>query len=362
MADLPRADEPNKTPPHAWKGRGSASNPTGRFESVARESEEAPNNLPRPETEWFPDHSRTALASNDSPDIGFNLSLNPYRGCEHGCVYCYARPTHEYLGLSPGLDFETKLFVKEAAPELLAKELADPSYRPEPIAMSGVTDPYQPLEQRLGVVRRCLEVLSAFRNPLIVITKSALVVRDTDLLSELARHRAVSVVLSVTTLDETLAGRLEPRAARPRVRLEAIEKLSRAGIPTGVNVAPIVPGLTDHETFGILRAAKEAGATFAGYTLLRLPYQVSTLFEEWLTLHAPLRKEKVLGRLRELRGGKLNDPRFGSRMRGEGVFASQLEAQFSLWTRRLGYGSRPSLNRDAFRRVEERNGQLRLDL
>jgi DNA repair photolyase len=334
---------------HAPRGRGAPENPTNRFERTAVEME-APG-PDRVETEILRDASRSVLTRNDSPDVGFEVSLNPYRGCEHGCIYCYARPTHEYLGFSAGIDFESRILVKEEAPELLRRELSSPKWQPQAISMSGVTDPYQPLERRLGLTRRCLEVLADFRNPVAVITKNELVTRDLDHLAELAAHGAAAVFVSLTTLDGELARRMEPRASHPRDRLKAIERLAAAGIPTGVMVAPVVPAITDHEIPKILEAAAVAGAQAAGWVLLRLPGAVAGLFESWLEEHFPDRKEKVLNRLRDLRGGKLYDPRFGSRMRGEGIFAEQVQAVFETARRRHGLDQRRfELSTAAFRR------------
>jgi DNA repair photolyase len=305
---------------------------------------------PAPETQFFKDPSRSLITVNDSPDVGFEASVNPYRGCEHGCIYCYARPTHEYLGFSAGLDFETKILVKEDAPELLRRELSSPRWKPQVLAISGVTDPYQPIERRLRLTRRCLEVLAEFRNPVVIITKNHLVTRDMDLLGELARHDAAAVYLSVTTLDGDLARTMEPRTSHPSRRLAAIEALSRAGVPTGVLVAPVIPGLTDHEMPAIISAAAKAGARCAGYVLLRLPHAVAPLFEAWLTEHRPARKDKVLNRIRAIRGGRLNDPRFGTRMKGEGIFAEQIKDLFSLACRKAGIVARgPNLSTAAFR-------------
>jgi DNA repair photolyase len=334
-------------------GRGAAANPPNRFERLhyQRDFETSDGDDPAPATQFFRDASRSIIATNDSPDVGFAASINPYRGCEHGCVYCYARPTHEYLGFSAGLDFESRIMVKEDAPELLRRELASPRWKPQPLGVSGVTDPYQPVERRLGLTRRCLEVLVAFRNPAVIITKSRLVTRDLDLLTELVAHRAVAVFISVTTLDGSLARLLEPRAAQPSGRLDAIEQLARAGVPTGVMVAPVIPGLTDHEMPAIVAAAVQRGARYAGYTPLRLPLAVATLFEQWLTQHFPERQERVLGRLRAMRGGKLNDARFGTRMRGEGVFADLLADLFEVACRKAGIaGQSPELSTAAFRR------------
>jgi DNA repair photolyase len=334
---------------HTIRGRAAAHNPVNRFERLALEPEEpAPDAV---STQFLRDSSRTVIARNDSPDVGFDASLNPYRGCEHGCAYCYARPTHEYLGFSAGLDFETRILIKEDAPELLRRELDSPRWEPQVLALSGVTDPYQPIERRLEITRRCLTVLAEYRNPVAVITKNALVTRDSDLLSVLARHDAASVAVSVTTLDPELARRLEPRASRPADRLRAIRHLAASGVPVGVMVAPVLPGLTDHEIPAILEAAADAGARFASYTLLRLPGAVAELFADWLDRHVPERKEKVLSRIRSLRGGRLNDPRFGHRHRGEGPFAAQVRSLFQAGVRRAGLPQdRPHLSTAAFRR------------
>jgi DNA repair photolyase len=334
-------------------GRGAAGNPRNRFELLTYEPEPGAldGDAPGPLTQFFRDHSRSIIATNDSPDVGFDASLNPYRGCEHGCIYCYARPTHEYLGFSAGLDFETKILVKEDAPALLRRKLSSPRWQPRTLGLCGVTDPYQPIERRLGLTRRCLEVLAEFRNPVVVITKSHLVTRDLDLLGPLARHRAAAVLLSVTTLDGELSRVLEPRATQPHGRLAAIEAAARAGVPVGVLVAPVIPGLNDHEIPSILAATTKAGARFAGYVVLRLPYAVAGLFEEWLGQHFPEKKDKILGRIRDLRGGKLNDARFGQRMRGEGVFAQMIKDLFALACRKARIQGRgPKLSAAAFRR------------
>ncbi len=280
------------------RGRGTGENPPNRFERSWHEidpEEGEPDEVSAPVTQFLRDSSRTIIATNDSPDIPFEASVNPYRGCEHGCVYCYARPTHEYLGFSAGLDFETKILVKEDAPELLRRELSAARWRPKPIAMSGVTDPYQPVERKLRVTRRCLEVLAEFRNPVSVVTKNRLVTRDLDLLSELASHEAAAVFVSVTTLDQALVRRLEPRTSTPDARLAAIEELAGAGVPTGVLVAPVIPGLTDQEIPAILAAAAKAGAKYAGYVPLRLPLGVGPLFESWLESHFPGKRDRVRG-------------------------------------------------------------------
>jgi DNA repair photolyase len=352
----PDLAEPAGPPPRARRpphGRGAAANPINRFERLEVEPDpEAGGGPERVETVYLSDDSRSLIVRNDSPDIPFEASINPYRGCEHGCVYCYARPFHEYLGFSAGLDFETRSLVKRDAPALLRRELASPRWRPKLLALSGVTDPYQPIERRLGITRGCLEVLAEARNPVGVITKSALVARDADLLAELARHRAVAVTLSVTSLDGELSRRMEPRASHPRRRLEAVERLAAAGVPVGINVAPIVPGLTDHEVPAIVEAAAAAGAQWAAYTMLRLPGAVAGLFDDWLAAHFPDRRDKVLNRVRSMRGGKLNESQFGKRMRGEGVFADQIRALFHTARRRHGLDRRPGpeLATDAFRR------------
>lgn len=321
---------------------------------------------PRVRTTYLRDASRSILARNDSPDIPFDASINPYRGCEHGCAYCYARPTHEFAGMSAGLDFESRILVKTDAPKLLRAALARPGWSPQVIAMSGVTDPYQPIEKRLELTRGCLQVLAACRNPVGIVTKSHLVARDLDVLAELNAHRAASVALSITTLDAHLARTLEPRAPGPSQRLHAIHQLAAAGIPVGVMVAPVIPGLTDDETPAILRAAAEAGATFASYVVLRLPYAVRELFVDWLDRHVPDRKGKVLERLRSLRtvageGDRLNDPTFGSRMRGHGPYAQQLHDLFHLARRKAGLQRRgPWLATNAFRRPRKDTAQLQL--
>jgi DNA repair photolyase len=346
------------SPPGPPRGRAAGENPANRFTRLFVELEEpGPERVP---TQFFEDTSRRILATNDSPDVPFDASVNPYRGCEHGCIYCYARPTHEYLGFSAGLDFETKIFVKKDAPALLRQELAAPRWQPQVLGLSGVTDCYQPIERKLGLTRGCLEVLVEARNPVGVVTKNHLVTRDGDLLAELARHQAAAVYLSITTLDAGLARRLEPRASHPDQRLAAIAELTARGIPVGVLAAPMIPGLTDHELPAILEAAAKAGATSAGFIPVRLPGAVAGLFESWLEQHFPDRKEKVLNRLRSMRGGKLNDPRFGHRMRGEGIFAEQLRALFDTARRRHGLAHRSiPLSTAAFRRPSL-DGQLDL--
>jgi DNA repair photolyase len=342
-----------KTPP-PLRGRGSASNPKNRFETLERvpETPEDSDEISSPHTEFFLDKSKSLIAYNDSPDVGFDASINPYRGCEHGCVYCYARPTHEYLGFSSGLDFETKILVKEDAPELLRKELSSPKWQPQLIALSGNTDCYQPVEKQKQITRRCLEVLLEFRNPVIIITKNHLVTRDIDVLSELARLDCIGVTISVTTLDHKLSSLLEPRASRPARRLAAIQALAEAGVPVGYLQAPMIPGLTDVEAPAIGVAAAKAGASFSGYVALRLPFAVKSLFEQWLDQHYPDKKQRILNRVREIRGGKLNDPNFKSRMRGEGIFAEQMAGLFQLARKKSGIKERwPKLTTEHFRRL-----------
>jgi DNA repair photolyase len=326
-------------------------NPPNRFERLhVDRTEWTDPDDPPPRTLLLSDATKSILSFNDSPDVGFDVGINPYRGCEHACAYCYARPTHEFLGYSAGLDFETRILVKQRAPELLAKALSSPSWRPRTIALSGNTDCYQPAERRLRITRRCLEVLAEFRNPVGVITKSYLVGRDVDLLGELARHGAAAVMLSITTLDPSLQRSLEPRAATPARRLGAIRVLADAGIPVGVNVAPVIPGLTDHEVPAILEAAADAGASFAGMILLRLPHGVKGIFEGWLRQHVPERADKVLNRVREMRGGALYDARYGVRGRGEGPWAEHLGSVFRVQRIRLGLDRTPTLSAASFSR------------
>lgn len=345
------------------RGRGALDNPPNRFERLHVEmmEEEVPDpDDPGPRTHFFRDDTKSIIAKNESPDVGFTNSLNPYRGCEHGCVYCFARPFHEYLGLSAGLDFETRIMVKEDAPGLLRKELMSRRWAGEPIAFSGVTDPYQPVERRLRVTRRCMEVMAEFRNPVAVVTKNHLVTRDVDLLGGLAADGAAAVFISITTLDPTLQREMEPRASTPARRMAAVETLSAAGVPVGVLVAPVIPGLTDHEMPGILEAAAAAGARHAGFVPLRLPYAVAGLFSDWLEAHYPDRKEKVLGRVRGMRGGKLYDSTWGERMRGSGEYADHLQSLFRVASKKAGLNERHfALSSSAFRKPDP-HGQLAL--
>jgi len=328
-------------------GRGALSNASSRYDSEKRIrttdgwelSAEQPSDddeLPPLRTTLTRDATRTILARNTSPDVPFDRSINPYRGCEHGCIYCFARPTHAYLGLSPGLDFETKILFKPDAAKLLTAELASPKYRCDVVAMGTNTDPYQPVERELKVTRQILRVLSDFNNPVGIVTKNHLVTRDIDILADMAKRNLAEVFLSVTTLDKDLAREMEPRASAPYRRLEAIRKLAEAGVPVGVMSAPMIPGLNDHEMEAILEASVEAGATRAGFTVLRLPLEIKDLFDEWLRTHRPDRAERVLSLIRQMRGGALYQAEFGLRMRGEGPIAQLLAARFSAAVKRLG--------------------------
>jgi DNA repair photolyase len=351
----------------AIKGRGAASNPEGRFESTSHqpvddgwEREEEP--AAHPDTQVTIERARTIISRNDSPDIPFAQSINPYRGCEHGCIYCYARPSHGYLNLSAGLDFETKLFAKTNAAELLRVELAKPGYRVSPINLGANTDPYQPIERRYRVTREVVEVLAEYRHPLTIVTKNALVERDLDLLVPLAQQNLVYVFVSVTSLDNRLAAKLEPRASAPHRRIAALKTLADAGVPCGVLVAPIIPMLTDRWLEQILERAVDAGARMAGYTVLRLPWELKDLVREWLELHFPERAEHVLSLVRQMRGGRDNDPRYGSRMRGEGQFADLIRQRFALTTRRLGLARNRDIALDTTKFVAPRKPSAQREL
>jgi DNA repair photolyase len=355
----------NSRHPASFRGRGAAGNPPNRFERLHYELDpdlaepEGEAFEPAPETQFLKDSSRSVISYNESPDLGYEASLNPYRGCEHGCTYCYARPYHEYLGFSAGLEFETKILVKEKAADLLRRELSLPRWQSKVVNLSGVTDPYQPVERRLGLTRRCLEVLAEFRNPVQIVTKNHLVTRDLDILADLARHQAAAVCISVVTLDSHLSRIMEPRTSTPGRRLAAVEALARAGVPVKILTAPVIPGLTDHEVPEILAQAAGAGARFAGYALIRLPHAVASIFEDWLERHLPDRKEKVLNRIREIRGGKLYDSRFGVRLTGEGIFAGQLAGLFTLACRKAGLATEgPQLAVEAFRRATPQQRSL----
>jgi DNA repair photolyase len=354
---------------HSFKGRGASSNVAGRFDSLI---------LEQTDDGWYqdeivehvaetvlPDRARSVITSNDSPDVGFEVSINPYRGCSHGCVYCFARPTHAFLGLSPGLDFETKLFYKADAVKILESELAKPKYVCKPIALGINTDGYQPLEKRLQVTRGILAVLERCRHPLTIVTKSALIVRDIDLLSSLAKDHLVSVMLSVTSLSSDIKRTLEPRTASPQARLRVIQQLSEAGIPVGVLLAPVIPAITDHEMEDILAAAKAAGASRAGYVLLRLPHELKIIFRDWLAEHYPDRAKHVMSLINQARGGKDYDSQFGTRMRGTGPYAELLRTRFELAKRKLGFApasERYELNTSLFRPPAPDTPQLSLGL
>src|SRR5580692_1806122 len=350
-----------------FKGRGSSSNVAGRFDSLTLEKtddgwyqDEIVENLS--ET-VLPDRARSVITSNNSPDVGFDVSINPYRGCAHGCVYCFARPTHSYLGLSPGLDFETKLFYKADAVNILEAELAKPNYVCKTIALGINTDGYQPLEKRLQVTRSILAVLARCRHPVTIVTKSALIVRDLDLLTDLAKDKLVSVMLSITSLTNDIKRTLEPRAASPQARLRVIEQLAQAGVPAGVLVAPVIPAITDHEMEDIVAAAKRAGAGSAGYVLLRLPHEVKILFREWLDEHYPDRAKHVMSLINQTRGGKDYDAEFGQRMTGTGPYAELLRTRFDLARRKCGFDDaheRHDLRTDLFRPPARDQAQLTL--
>jgi DNA repair photolyase len=348
------------------KGRGATMQIEGRFEHTERERfddgwNSAEEEMPPFKTTVTLERARTVIQRNDSPDIPFDQSLNAYRGCEHGCIYCYARPSHAYVNLSPGLDFESKLYAKPDAPQLLRAELAKPSYRCSVLAMGTNTDPYQPIEREWKITRQVLEVLLECEHPTSIVTKSALIERDLDLLTQLAQRNLVQVAISVTTQDAELARKLEPRAASPRRRLLAIQRLNEAGVPCGVMVAPVIPFLTDSELETTLEAAYLSGARSAGYTLMRLPYEVKDLFKDWLTTHYPLKADHVMSRLREMRDGRENDPEFGSRMRGNGIYADLLKQRFRIATGRLGYNQeRQALDISRFKKPPSRDGQLNL--
>ena len=345
---------------HKFKGRGTDKNPANRFEKIEyiAEPEETYSDK-RPRTEYFNDTSRSIISFNDSPDVHNSATLNIYRGCEHGCIYCYARPTHEYLSLSAGLDFETKIFVKHSAPELLYNKLSSKGWKPQPVTMSGNTDPYQPIEKKLELTRRCLEVMEQFRNPVNIVTKSTLVTRDIDILSKMNEYNAISVYLSITSLDNRLASVMEPQTSKPHMKLEAIKQLANANIPVGVMVSPVIPGLTDQEIPEILKKCAEAGAKYAGYVMLRLPHGVKDLFLNWLEEYFPDRKQKVVNRLTDLFGDNLYDSTFGVRGRGKGVFADQIKNLFNISCSKNGINQKPlSLSTNSFKNPENRQFNL----
>jgi len=354
---------------HSAKGRGAQIEPPNRFERVRSVPDWADfdgdaeflEELGRVPTQFLPDHTKSIVAENHSPDVPFRFSVNPYRGCEHGCAYCYARPTHEYLGLNAGLDFETRIIVKERAPELLRDWLARDAWMPESITFSGVTDCYQPVERRFELTRRCLEVAASCRQPVGIISKNALVVRDLDVLAPMAERGLAHAALSITTLNAELARTMEPRTSSPEARLRAIRELSSAGVPTAVMVAPIIPGLNDSEVPAILEAARDAGAQRAGYVMLRLPFAVKPIFLNWLERTQTSHAERVLGALRSVRDGELTTSKWGERMRGSGPRAEQIQQTFKVFARKLGLdGPWPPLRTDLFIRPQPTHGQLRL--
>ncbi|HEV7165311.1 MAG: PA0069 family radical SAM protein [Gammaproteobacteria bacterium] len=355
-------------PPEIHKGRGALTNPEGRFESIRKQAEAdgwdtpaEPEDLPPLETVVRPDPSRSIISRNQSPDIPFSQSINPYKGCEHGCIYCYARPSHAYLNLSPGLDFETKLFYKADAAALLDAELRRPGHKVSSIMLGANTDPYQPVEKEFKVTRSILEVMRRFHHPVSIITKGTLITRDLDILTELAQERLVTVMVSITTLDDDLKRSLEPRAASPRSRLKVVEALAKAGVPVGVMTAPIIPMINDAEMERILELAAEAGACSAGYVLLRLPYELKDLFKEWLAAHYPLKAEHVMSLIRQSRGGEEYQSEFGTRMRGTGKYAELIAQRFRLACKRHGLGLGRRMGHDTTRfRVPSEAGQLSL--
>ncbi len=347
------------------RGRGTASNEVGRFERFATAATDdgwdADDDLPPLRTEVSDEVARSLITYNKSPDLPFDRSVNPYRGCEHGCVYCFARPSHAYLGLSPGLDFETRLIARPNAAEVLRRELSSRSYRVAPIALGTNTDPYQPVEKNRLITRSCLQVLQAFNHPIGIVTKGALIERDLDILSDMAVNGLVRVGISLTTLDAALSRRMEPRAPSPKRRLTMIRRLTGAGVPVRVMTSPIVPGLTDHELEDLLQAGRDAGADAASWIMLRLPREVSRLWQDWLATHEPARAEKVMSRLRDMHGGREYDPRWGHRMRGEGEYAEMVAKRFKLAVKRLGLATRSDpLRCDLFSKPPQAGDQLSL--
>ena len=352
-----RSDSDSRIPSSLPSSRGAGFNPPNRFEPLHLDRDSTvdispdDDEQPADHTTYLIDRAATLITYNDSPDVGFDAGINVYRGCEHGCIYCYARPTHEYLGFSAGLDFEQKILVKTDAPNILRKELSASKWKPQVLAMSGVTDPYQPVERRLQLTRQCLEVLAKFRNPVGIITKNQLITRDLDLLKELSQFSAVAVFVSLTTLDPKLRQVMEPRTSPPAARLRTIERLANEGIPVGTLIAPVVPGLTDHEIPKLISAATDAGAQFAGHVVLRLPLEVKTLFAEWLRRHFPQRVDKVLNQIKGMRSGALNSSQFGTRMKGKGVIADQIHQLFQVACRKAGIlNQAPNFSTKHFRR------------
>ena len=349
-------------PTNPIKGRGTASALPGRFAIARVELDETGEPLPNPATQEHRETAKSLITRNQSPDVGFNLSINPYRGCEHGCIYCFARPTHAYLDLSPGIDFETRISIKHNAPALFERELRRPGYRCEPIALGINTDAYQPVERHWRITRRLLEVAFKFRQPVSIITKSALVLRDRDILAQMAEQKLVHAAVSVTTLDNGLKRILEPRTASGDMRLKVVEKLRTAGIPVSVLIAPVIPFINDRELESIVAASAEAGAQSAGYVLLRLPHEVAPLFVEWLHTHFPERAERVLACIREMRGGKLYDSRFGVRMTGQGTYANLINQRFNIAKRKFGLSNErlQTLDCSRFKVPDMDEGQLTL--
>jgi DNA repair photolyase len=348
------------------RGRGARSNRTGRYEAEVREAFDDGWTLDDEVVEAItttvePEKAKTIITHNDSPDVGFSASINPYRGCEHGCIYCYARPAHAYMGLSPGLDFESKLFFKPEAARLLERELSNPRYAPETIHIGGNTDPYQPQERTLRITRQVIEVLDRFNHPFSVITKSALILRDLDLLASMSERNLVRVAISITTLDRKLARSMEPRAATPPKRLEAVRQLSAAGVPVIVMFAPCIPGLNDHEMEGVLEAARGAGAAGAGYVALRLPMEIKALFKEWLATDHPDRASRVMSLVRQMRGGKEYDSQWGKRMRGEGPLAALMSRRFAAAKKRYAFPDKlPPMDFTQFRVPPKAGDQMSL--
>lgn len=361
-------DENSSSRDIAAKGRGSNVRPANRFSTIDIEEEleylendrEAADDLRNVKTRYYADSTQSILSTNESPDIHFNYSLNPYRGCSHGCSYCYARPSHEYLGFDGGLDFESKIMVKLTADTLLRDWLARPQWKCEPIVFSGVTDCYQPAERRFGLTRKCLEVAQEAHQPVEIVTKNSLVTRDIDILADMASRKLIRVAISITSLDQSLTKRMEPRTSTPAARLAAIRQLSEAGVPTTVMVAPVIPGLNASEIPQILKQAKESGATNASYVLLRLPHSVEPVFLEWLDRFYPLRKQKIVALQKETRGGKLNDSDFSQRMVGQGPIAEQIKQTFDVFKNRLELTASSELDCSQFRPPVSSNGQLYL--
>lgn len=361
----PDSDTVKRIDPAARRGRGASTNTVGRFEKLDRVAEEdgwdIPEEVTQIRTELREEIARSLITYNKSPDLPFDRSINPYRGCEHGCIYCFARPTHAYLGLSPGLDFETRLTARVNAAEVLERELRSPRYSVATIAIGTNTDPYQPVEHKRGIMRACLEVLRDYNHPVAIVTKGTGVLRDIDILSDMAARGLASVGVSVTTLSPKIARTMEPRVPSPAKRLEMIRQLSEAGVPVRLMISPVVPGLTDPEVETILQAGQEAGARAASWIMLRLPLEVAPLVENWLREHFPDRADKVLNRLREMHGGKLYDAQWGRRMRGEGVYAKMIAARFDTAVRRLGFDTAPiPMRTDLFRHPPRRGDQLSL--